>query len=107
MGARAQLHIGNRLVLALSSRRVSRPSIKDKGAWCESQLVVLCGKRSAAIFSDGISKSPRSGERQPYLYWRSRDAKYGRKHMEDEPSAECTPAWVAHGSKFALIVGDK
>jgi hypothetical protein len=35
------------------------------------------------------------------------DAKCGRKHMEDEPSAECTPAWVAQGSKFALIVGDK
>jgi len=31
----------------------------------------------------------------------------GRKHMEDEPSAECTRACVAHGSKFALIVGDK
>ena len=25
--------------------------------------------------------------------------------MEDEPSAECTCACVAHGSKFALIVG--
>jgi hypothetical protein len=84
MGARAQLHIGNRLVPALSSRRVSRRSIKDEGAWCESQLVVLCGKRSAAIFSDGISKSLRSGERQPYFYWRSRGREvrqktYGRR----------------------------
>lgn len=35
------------------------------------------------------------------------DAMCGRKHMEDEPSAECTRACVAHGSKFALIVGDK
>jgi hypothetical protein len=35
------------------------------------------------------------------------DAMCGRKHMEDEPSAECTHACVAHGSKFALIVGDK
>ena len=35
------------------------------------------------------------------------DAMCGRKHMEDEPAAECTRACVAHGSKFALIVGDK
>jgi len=35
------------------------------------------------------------------------DAMCGRKHMEDEPAAECTRACVGHGSKFALIVGDK
>jgi hypothetical protein len=35
------------------------------------------------------------------------DAMCGRKHMEDEPAAECTRACVAHGSKFALIVGEK
>jgi hypothetical protein len=35
------------------------------------------------------------------------DAMCGRKHMEGEPAAECTRACVAHGSKFALIVGDK
>ncbi len=35
------------------------------------------------------------------------DAMCGRKHMEDEPAAECTRACVSHGSKFALIVGDK
>jgi hypothetical protein len=27
--------------------------------------------------------------------------------MEGTPAAECTRACVAHGSKFALIVGDK
>jgi hypothetical protein len=27
--------------------------------------------------------------------------------MEDTPAAECTRACVAHGSKYALIVGDK
>ena len=31
----------------------------------------------------------------------------GRKHMEDEPSEGCTRACIAHGSKFARIVGDK
>jgi hypothetical protein len=35
------------------------------------------------------------------------DAMCGRKHMEDEPAAECTRACVSHGSKFALIVGEK
>jgi hypothetical protein len=35
------------------------------------------------------------------------DAMCGRKHMEGEPAAECTRACVAHGSKFALVVGDK
>jgi hypothetical protein len=35
------------------------------------------------------------------------DAMCGRKHMEDEPAAECTRSCVAHGSKYALIVGEK
>ena len=34
------------------------------------------------------------------------DAMCGRKHMEDQPAAECTRACVSHGSKFALIIGD-
>jgi hypothetical protein len=35
------------------------------------------------------------------------DAMCGRKHMEGESAAECTRACVAHGSKYALLVGDK
>jgi len=35
------------------------------------------------------------------------DAMCGRKHMEGQGAAECTRACVAHGSKFALVVGDK
>jgi len=35
------------------------------------------------------------------------DAMCGRKHMEGQSAAECTRACVAHGSKFALVVGDK
>jgi hypothetical protein len=35
------------------------------------------------------------------------DAMCGRKHMEGSTAAECTRACVAHGSKFALVVGDK
>ena len=36
------------------------------------------------------------------------DAMCGRKHMEGEGTpAECTRTCVSHGSKFALVVGDK
>ena len=35
------------------------------------------------------------------------DAMCGKKHMEDTPAAECTRACVSHGSKYALIVGEK
>ncbi len=35
------------------------------------------------------------------------DAMCGRKHMEGSTAADCTRACVAHGSKFALVVGDK
>ena len=35
------------------------------------------------------------------------DSMCGRKHMQDTPAAECTRACVAHGSKYALIIGDK
>ena|ERR1700688_1244694 len=34
------------------------------------------------------------------------DAMCGRKHM-DGPAAECTRSCVAHGSRFALVVGEK
>jgi hypothetical protein len=34
------------------------------------------------------------------------DAMCGKKHLEDEPAAECTRSCVAHGSKFALVVGE-
>jgi hypothetical protein len=36
------------------------------------------------------------------------DAMCGRKHMEGEGTpAQCTRACVSHGSKFALVVGEK
>ena len=36
------------------------------------------------------------------------DSMCGRKHMEDQGTpAECTRACVAHGSKYALVVGEK
>jgi hypothetical protein len=35
------------------------------------------------------------------------DSMCGKKHMEGETAADCTRACVAHGSNYALIVGDK
>jgi hypothetical protein len=36
------------------------------------------------------------------------DAMCGRKHMDGEGTpAECTRSCVAHGSKYALVVGEK
>jgi hypothetical protein len=35
------------------------------------------------------------------------DSMCGRQHMEGSSPAECTRACAAHGSKYALIVGDK
>jgi hypothetical protein len=68
--------------------------------WFATLAVVIV---SAAAFSSpygfAASKQTFTGE--------VGDAMCGRKHMEDEPAAECTRACVAHGSKYALIVGDK
>jgi len=35
------------------------------------------------------------------------DSMCGKKHMEGESAAECTRACVAHGSNYALVVGEK
>jgi hypothetical protein len=35
------------------------------------------------------------------------DSMCGKSHMEGTPAPECTRACVGHGSKYALIVGDK
>ena len=35
------------------------------------------------------------------------DSMCGKKHMEGPPPAECTRACISHGSKYALVVGDK
>ena len=58
---------------------------------------------SAAVFSNLFALA---GRKQTFT-GEVGDAMCGRKHMEDEPAAECTRACVAHGSKFALIVGDR
>jgi hypothetical protein len=73
----------------------------NRSSWCFSAIAALIF--SATAFPNLYALA--SGNRT--FTGEVGDAMCGRKHMEDEPSAECTRACVAHGSKFALIVGDK
>jgi hypothetical protein len=73
----------------------------NRSSWCFSAIAALIFTATAFPNPHALASGNRTftGE--------VGDAMCGRKHMEDEPSAECTRACVAHGSKFALIVGDK
>jgi hypothetical protein len=73
----------------------------NRSSWCFAAIAALLF--SAMAFPSLYARA--SGSRT--FTGEVGDAMCGRKHMEDEPSAECTRACVAHGSKFALIVGDK
>jgi hypothetical protein len=73
----------------------------NRSSWCFAAIAALIF--SATAFPNLYARA--SGNRT--FTGEVGDAMCGRKHMEDEPSAECTRACVAHGSKFALIVGDK
>src|SRR6266404_49495 len=57
---------------------------------------------SAAAFSDLYALA---GRKQTFT-GEVGDAMCGRKHMEGTP-AECTHTCVSHGSKYALVVGEK
>ena len=57
---------------------------------------------STALFSDAAVLAAR---KQTFT-GEVGDAMCGRQHMEGTP-AECTRICVAHGSKYALVVGEK
>ena len=73
----------------------------NRSSWCFAVIAMLIFSTPAFFNVDALAGAKRTftGE--------VGDSMCGRKHMEDEPAAECTRACVAHGSKFALIVGDK
>ena len=73
----------------------------NRSSWCFSAIAALILSATAFPNLDALAGGSRTftGE--------VGDAMCGRKHMEDAPPAECTRACVAHGSKFALIAGDK
>jgi hypothetical protein len=66
------------------------------------------GKLAALVFAVVVFSAPfaLAGGKQTFT-GEVGDAMCGRKHMEGQGAAECTRACVAHGSKFALVVGDK
>ena len=71
-------------------------------SWRVLVLIVVAGLASvvASVPAMAAGKQTLTGE--------VGDAMCGVKHMEGEGTpAECTRSCVAHGSKYALVVGDK
>lgn len=61
---------------------------------------------AAFVFSLGLFVNLASATGKQTLTGEVGDAMCGAKHMEGAP-AECTRTCVSHGSKYALVVGDK
>jgi hypothetical protein len=74
-----------------------------KGIWRRSILIAaLAGSAAMLVSSTAMAAGKQT------LTGEVGDAMCGVKHMEGEGTpAECTRTCVAHGSKFALVVGDK
>jgi hypothetical protein len=79
-----------------------------KSGWQRS--VVITAIMTAAILSSAglfVSRAVAAAGKQT-LTGEVGDAMCGVKHMPGEgTAAECTRTCVAHGSKYALVVGDK
>ena len=65
--------------------------------WAIVAVIILWAAASSNVYAAG-HKQTFTGE--------VGDAMCGRKHMDGTP-AECTHSCVAHGSKYALVVGEK
>ena len=74
----------------------------NRSSWCFAVIATFIFSTVAFFNGDALAAA-----KQITLTGEVGDSMCGRKHMEDEPAAECTRACVAHGSKYALIVGDK
>jgi hypothetical protein len=75
----------------------------SRNGWRRSILI-------AALLSSAVSFlfSPAMAAGKQTLTGEVGDAMCGVKHMEGEGTpAQCTRTCVAHGSKYALVVGDK
>ena len=72
-----------------------------RGCWQRSILM------AALVFATSLSVlNPASAAGKQTLTGEVGDAMCGKKHMEGT-AAECTRTCVSHGSKYALVVGDK
>ncbi len=72
-----------------------------KGSWQRSILIA-----AFVLFAALFMSSPALAAGKQTVTGEVSDAMCGTKHMEGTP-AECTRTCVSHGSKYALVVGDK
>jgi hypothetical protein len=71
--------------------------------WGHSVLIL-----ALAVSASAVASVPAMAAGKQTLTGEVGDAMCGVKHMEGEGTpAECTRSCVAHGSKYALVVGDK
>lgn len=69
--------------------------------WRRSILAgIICFSATAFVYQPAFAAGKQT------LTGEVGDAMCGRKHMEGAP-ADCTRTCVQHGSKYALVVGDK
>jgi hypothetical protein len=61
---------------------------------------------SASLLMAGFAASPAHAAGKQTLTGEVGDAMCGKKHMEGA-AADCTHTCVSHGSKYALVVGEK
>jgi hypothetical protein len=72
-----------------------------KASWKHSILIAALAGLASLILS-----GPAMAAGKQTLTGEVGDAMCGTKHMEGTP-AQCTRTCVSHGSKYALVVGDK
>lgn len=72
----------------------------NRGSWWMAAVAIV-------VFSAALFSNPARAAGKQTFTGEVGDSMCGRKHMEDEPAAQCTRECVAHGSAYALIVGDK
>jgi hypothetical protein len=65
------------------------------------------GILAVMVFVAGLTCTPSWAGSKRTFTGEVGDSMCGRKHMEDTPAPECTRACVGHGSKYALIIGEK
>jgi hypothetical protein len=77
--------------------------LSGRRSWRRSILIAaLLGSASLFLFSPAMAAGKQT------LTGEVGDAMCGVKHMEGEGTpAQCTRTCVSHGSKYALVVGDK
>jgi hypothetical protein len=88
------------------SRRIGTLSRSKGDMEMRSNRIRVVAIAVLAVFSTLFLANPAHAAGKQTLTGEVGDAMCGKKHMEGTP-AECTHTCVSHGSKYALVVGDK